>query len=109
MNKDESLDLLIKSINDLDFIKRLKELESIINKNDDINKSIEKMRDAEKKLVNAKYYGVKSDIELYEKELKNIEEEMSDIPFLDEYLELLEEAYLMVKNISLIIENEINL
>jgi len=99
---------LIKSINELPNVKRLKELEAIIDSNPDINTKFDDLKLIQQNLVNARYYKVSDKITEYSSKLEAIKQEINNIPFLDEYLELLEEAYLMLNNISKIISNEIS-
>lgn len=108
MTKEEALSNLIAAINEKPYIKRLHELESIIDSNEAVTSKLNEMHDIEKKLVNARYYGKTNAVKLYQDELDKIKEEISDIPYLDEYLDLLDEAYMEIKNIASIIEDNIN-
>lgn len=107
-NIDEIKDKLISEINELPCIKRLHELESIIDKNTVISEKFNHMKDVQKKLVNSKHYGKENAYIEYSKELELIKEEISNIPFVEEYLDLLDEAYNMLINISKIMTEEIN-
>lgn len=108
MNKEEALNHLLSDIEaDLTII-RIKELERAINKNPEIEKLIEEMHDIEKKLVNSRFYRLKNASNDYLEELNNVKERLSNYPYVDEYLELIDEAYQTIKNICLIFEDEIN-
>ncbi|MGM9970976.1 MAG: YlbF family regulator [Anaeroplasmataceae bacterium] len=107
-NIDEIKDNLIKSINDLPNIKRLHELEGIIDSNPLIQEKFNRLKEIQKKKVNSDYYNKVNASKEYNKELLEIKKELADIPFLGEYIDLLEEAYYMLKNISLIMTDEIN-
>lgn len=108
MNKEEALKELIKAINNDSLIERLHLLETVIDKNPLVNDLFDEMHEVERKLVNARYYKKNSSAEQYEKELESIKERIEEIPFLDEYLELLDMAYNELKNVFMIIENDIN-
>ncbi len=107
-NLDQIKADLINSISQLPNIKRLKELESIIDSNPNINTKFDDLKLIQQNLVNARYYKVQEKVVEYQSKLDNITKEINDIPFLDEYLELLEEAYLMLNNVSKIISDEIS-
>ncbi len=106
MNKE--LNSLISSINNIEEIKRLKELEKIIDSNPDILSKFEKLKGIAKQLVNARYYNNKEKVASLDKEYKEMYESISNIVFVEEYLELLDDAYNLLKVISETIESEIN-
>ncbi len=108
MNKEESLNNLIDEINNIDEVKRLHELENVFVNNKEVNAVLSRMHNVEKKLVNARYYKKENAAIQYEEELKGIQEEIHNIPLLDEYIELLEGNYCMLKNITSIIDDELN-
>lgn len=107
-NIDEIKDELINKINELESIKRLKALEKVIDSNDSFKPKFDLLKELQKKLVNARYYKKDNTVKELEKEISLVKEDISNIVFMDEYLDLLEEAYYLIKNISNIIEYEIN-
>ena len=107
-NIENEINELITAINSLPNIKRLHELEKIIDNNQAILEKFDELKETQKRIVNSKHYGLFNQAKLDEERLKEIKKDMSDIPFLEEYLELLEEAYLMISNISKLIEGELN-
>lgn len=107
-NLDEIKEELISLINELPSIKRLHELEDIIDNNSLILEKFNKLKLLQKMKVNSDYYKKNNAALEYSLEIDKIKEEISDIPFVDEYLDLLEEAYCLLKNITNIMASEIN-
>jgi len=107
-NIDKPKEELINSISNLPFVKRLHELEKIIDNNPELKNKILEMKSIQKNLVNAKHYDLVNQAALDEKRLKAIKEDILNTPLLEEYLDLLDEAYEMLQNISRIIEGELN-
>lgn len=109
MNKiEESVKELIDSINALPQIKRLHELEVVLDKNEEIKSQLSRLKEVQKNMVNARYYSLPNQAELDALEIKKIKESISNTPLLEEYIDLLNEAYMMLSNISKIIEDVLN-
>lgn len=109
MNKiEESVKELIDSINALPQIKRLHELEVVLDKNEEIKSQLSRLKEVQKNMVNARYYSLPNQVELDALEIKKIKESISNTPLLEEYIDLLNEAYMMLSNISKIIEDVLN-
>lgn len=106
MNKE--VDILVSKINELDFVKRLKELEGFIDSNEELKTKIDEIKDIQKKLVNSSYYKLKNATVDYKEKREILINEVKDIPFVEEYIDLLNESYYMIKNIIGLIEEEIN-
>ena len=84
------MDKLIEYFNSLPEVKRLKELEEYISKNKEIENKFNEIKELQKKMVNANEFNQFNQLKVYKNEYENKKKELSDIPFLDEYIELLE-------------------
>ena len=84
------MDKLIEYFNSLPEVKRLKELEEYISKNKEIENKFNEIKELQKKMVNANEFNQFNQLKVYKNEYENKKNELSDIPFLDEYIELLE-------------------
>ncbi len=81
---------IISYFNSKDEVKRLKELEHLIDKDDALKNKINELKSLQQKMINSKEYNLinqyKEDKRLYDELLK----EINDYPFMGEYLDLLE-------------------
>lgn len=84
------MDKLIEYFNSLPEVKRLKELEGYISNNKEIENKFNEIKELQKKMVNANEFNQFNQLKVYKIEYENKKKELSDIPFLDEYIELLE-------------------
>ena len=92
MNFVTSKDKIISYFNSKDEIKRLKELEHLIDKDDVLKNKIEEVKKLQQKMINSKEYNL---INQYKKDKKLYDEllaEINDYPFVGEYLDLLEQT-----------------
>ena len=107
-----SKDKLIEYFNNLEEVKRIKELEGYIDNNKDIKNKFNELKDLQKKLVNAKEYNQINQYNVYLKEYNNLKNELLDLPFVEEYLELLDYVNNMLnyltKSIEIDIDKKIN-
>lgn len=104
---DEALSNLICAINNDEDIKRLHELESIIDNDFELKSKFSRLKEVQKELVNARYYK-KDNTRALEKELSSLKEEIKDLPLVSEYTDLLDIAYNILLDIKDILENELN-
>ena len=104
MNK---INEIINEISKLPEYKRIKELEPLIDKNEDIKLLLDNIILKEKELVDARYYHKENEKEL-KNEYNNLKEELLNYPFMEEYLELLDYFDILLKNISNKINYEIS-
>lgn len=74
----------------LDEVKRLKELEPYIKNNKEINGKFNLLLEKQKQIVNAKEFKQINQLKIYEEEYKKIKEDLYNLPFVEEYLELVE-------------------
>ena len=85
-----SKDEIISYFNSKDEVKRLKELEHLIDKDDVLKNKINEVKKLQQKMINSKEYNLinqyKEDKRLYDELL----EEINDYPFMGEYLDLLD-------------------
>lgn len=99
---------LINAVEELEIIKRIKALEKIIDSNESLNNKIDLLKETQKKMVNAKEFNQYNQYLEYKKEYDDMYEEILDFPFVEEYLELLDEANNLLLDVSYIIEKKIN-
>jgi len=74
----------------LDEVKRLKELEPYIKNNKEINDKFTLLLEKQKQIVNAREFKQINQLKIYEEEYKKIKEDLYNLPFVEEYLELVE-------------------
>lgn len=103
-----SKDKLIEYFNNLEEVKRIKELEGYIDNNKDIKNKFNELKDLQKKLVNAKEYNQINQYNVYLKEYNNLKNELLDLPFVEEYLELLDYVNNMLNYLTKSIEMDID-
>ena len=105
-------DKIIDYFNELPEVKRLKELEPYIKNNEDINNRFILMKDIQKKMVASREFDLTNQYNEYKKEYENIKNELLDMPFVEEYLELVDEINQLLNNLSdeinYLIDKEIN-
>ena len=85
-----NIDELKEYFNDLEEVKRFKELESYILNNDKIKKAFEALKEKQKQYVNAKEFNQLNQAKIYEEEMNELKKELLDMPFVEEYLELID-------------------
>jgi len=107
-----SKEKIIQYFNDLEEVKRLKELEPYIKSNNEINKKFDELKDIQKKMVASKEFELTNQYIIYQKEYNKTKEELLDLPFVDEYLELVDYVNQMLDNlaseINYLIDKDIN-
>lgn len=89
-------------------IKRLKELEAVLDSNAQLDEKIFALKQKQKQMVNAKEYHQLKQYNAYSSEYHQIYQEILDFPFVEEYLDLLELVNNELLNITNIIEKKIN-
>lgn len=87
MNK---IDDLKNYFSNLEEVKRLHELEPYIKNNKAINEKFDLLINKQKQIVNAKEFNQSNQLKIYEEEYKKIKEELYALPFVEEYIELVE-------------------
>lgn len=99
---------LIEAFANEEEVKRIHDLEKIIDNDEDLNMRFEDIKKLQRKMVLAKSKGelkaYKEYKELYNDKLSSFK----DLPSVSEYFDLLEEVDLVLVNVSKTIEEEIN-
>ncbi len=85
-----NIDELKNYINNLEETKRYKELEKYIDNNEKIKLKFAELKEKQKQLVNAKEFNQLKQAKIYEDEYNKIKEELFNMPFVEEYVELVE-------------------
>ena len=91
-----------------DLVKRIHSLEKIIDNNQELNQKLALLKDLQKKMVNSKEFNQINQYKVYKEEYDKLYNEVLEFPFVEEYLELLEQANNTLLDICYIIENKIN-
>ena len=91
-----------------DLVKRIQSLEKIIDNNPTLNEKLNSLKELQKKMVNAKEFNQINQYKAYKEEYDKLYSEILEFPFVEEYLELLEQANNILLDICYIIENKIN-
>ena len=104
----KALSLLIEELLSSEEILEFQKLEKIILKNEEISTLLERLHNVEKQAVNAKELGLENAYYAYKKEYDDIDMQIANYPNVEEYMELLDEAYNDYEIIVKYIENKVN-
>ena len=99
---------LLDYFNNIPEVIRLKELKNYIESNEKIINKFDEIKDVQKQIVNAKEFNQINQLKVYEEEYKKLNQELLDIPFVEEYLELMNYVDTMISNFVKEIEYQIN-
>lgn len=102
-----SVDKIIDYLNNLEEIKRLHELEHYVDNNQKIKSKLNELNDIKKKMVNSKEFNQINQYKIYKAEYDNLYKELCDLPFVEEYIELVEYANNLLSEIKDTIESKI--
>lgn len=91
-----------------ELVKRIHSLEKVIDSNVELNNKLDTLKELQKKMVNSKEFNQINQYKVYKIEYDKLYEEVLEFPFVEEYLDLLEEANNKLLDICYIIENKIN-
>lgn len=109
MNSKEKL---VSDISSDESVKRIKALEVIIDKDENIKKLLNEKKLVSKQMVAAKQLELFNTYNEYLKRYNEIDEEIANYPFVLEYMELLEEKHndleIMINYIEKKINDELN-
>ena len=86
---------------------RFKELEGYINKNERINTLFSQVKEKQKQMINAKEFNQHNQYNIYNKEYNDLLNELYNLPFVEEYLELVDIINQKLGNLSFLIEKEL--
>ena len=100
-----SKDIIIEYFNSLPEVKRIKELEPFIDNNKKIQDQFERVKASQRAYVLKKEskQDFSLELDLYNKE----KEKLFDMPFVEEYLELIDIVHEMLNDLTSIIENQL--
>lgn len=104
-----SVNDIVDYINNLAEIKRLHELEHYIDNNQTIKTKMEELNLIKKKMVNSKEFNQINQYKIYKEEYNILYNELCDLPFVEEYIELVEYANNLLISIKDSIESRIKL
>ena len=99
---------LKEEFSNTELVKRIHALEKIIDNNPILNSNLSELKEIQKKMVNSKEFNQMNQYKLYKEEYDSLYDEVLEFPFVEEYLELLDEANNKLLDICYIIENKIN-
>lgn len=99
---------IIEYFNGLEEVKRIKELENYIDNNDLINSCFKELKLKQKQLINAKEYNQPNQYKIYLDEYNEIKSKLFDLPFVEEYFELLEYVNSLLNQLTSEIEFKLN-
>lgn len=85
-------------------VERIHELEAYIDNNKDIKQAFDSLKDIQRKMVSSKEFNQEKQYQMYLLEYNNKKKELLDMPFVEEYLELVEIVGNMLKELSSSIE-----
>ena len=86
---------------------RFKELEGYINKNERINTLFSQVKKKKKQMINAKEFNQHNQYNIYNKEYNDLLNELYNLPFVEEYLELVDIINQKLGSLSFLIEKEL--
>lgn len=90
-------------------VKRIHELEPYIDSNENIKNKLKELKAIQKKMVNSKEYNQINQYNAQKKEYELKKEELLDIPFVEEYLELISIVDEMLVDVASSIESKIDI
>ncbi len=103
-----SKDKLIQDLKNEPYVKRLNEIELIIDQNEEIKELLNKKKDISKKIVLARKLGLKNTVQSYQIEYNEIDEKIANYPLVEEYMDLLDMANNDLELMVNYIEEKIN-
>ena len=99
---------LLDYFNNIPEVIRLKELKNYIESNEKIINKFDEIKNVQKQLVNAKEFNQINQLKVYEDEYKRLNQELLDIPFVEEYLELMNYVDQMINSFVKEVEYQID-
>lgn len=90
------------------YLERLKTLEKAMDSNPEIIDLIKQKQQISQNMINSKVIGLTNNYLALKEEYNQIEDKIKDIPFLDEYLDLLNYYNTYLKTIMSYLEDKIN-
>ena len=108
MRHVNSLDRLIADIKEEPKIKRLKELEEYIDKDKDITSLLNMKKHISKEMVLARKLNLLNTYDEYKKEYDQIDDKIGNSLFVEEYMDLLNDAHNDLEIMTAYLEKNIN-
>ena len=99
---------LLDYFNNIPEVIRLKELKNYIESNEKIINKFDEIKNVQKQIVNAKEFNLINQLKVYEDEYKRLNQELLDIPFVEEYLELMNYVDQMINSFVKEVEYQID-
>ena len=99
---------LLDYFNNIPEVIRLKELKNYIESNEKIINKFDEIKNVQKQIVNARKFNQINQLKVYEDEYKRLNQELLDIPFVEEYLELMNYVDQMIKSFVKEVEYQID-
>ena len=99
---------LLGYFNNIPEVIRLKELKNYIESNEKIINKFDEIKNVQKQIVNAREFNQINQLKVYEDEYKRLNQELLDIPFVEEYLELMNYVDQMIKSFVKEVEYQID-
>ena len=103
-----SFDKMIEKLKGSEEIRRINQLEKVIDSNLELKNLILRKNEVSKLILNSKRVGLQNAYLEYKKEYDSINEKILAYPFVEEYLDLLNEMNDEIKLINQYLENKIN-
>jgi len=99
---------LLDYFNNIPEVIRLKELKNYIESNEKIINKFDEIKNVQKQIVNAREFNQINQLKVYEDDYKRLNQELLDIPFVEEYLELMNYVDQMIKSFVKEVEYQID-
>ena len=99
---------LLDYFNNIPEVIRLKELKNYIESNEKIIIKFDEIKNVQKQIVNAREFNQINQLKVYEDEYKRLNQELLDIPFVEEYLELMNYVDQMINSFVKEVEYQID-
>ncbi|MBQ6784059.1 MAG: YlbF family regulator [Acholeplasmatales bacterium] len=99
---------LLDYFNNIPEVIRLKELKNYIESNEKIINKFDEIKNVQKQLVNAREFNQINQLKVFEDEYKRLNQELLDIPFVEEYLELMNYVDQMINSFVKEVEYQID-
>ena len=99
---------LLDYFNNIPEVIRLKELKNYIESNEKIINKFDEIKNVQKQIVNAREFNQINQLKVYEDDYKRLNQELLDIPFVEEYLELMNYVDQMINSFVKEVEYQID-
>ncbi len=104
----KSKEKLLNDLSSLDIVKRSKELETLIDDNQELNNLLNERKNIAKEMTLASHLNLNNTYNDYKKKYDLINDEISNFPLVGEYLDILDILHNDLEIMTGYIENKIN-